>query len=304
MPEPPPADLDLRLVRCFTVVAEYRHFGRAAEVLHVTQSSLSRQIARLEHQVGARLVDRTPRGNQLTEAGEAFLPRARESLNSAARGAAAARAAAAPNRITIGHTTNLILTPAVRELRWRHPDADVRTLHVGWDEPHAALLDHRVDAAVARLPFPTGQLQVTVLREEPRAVLVPRDHRLAGKESVTIDDIADEPIPRALAPEWDAFWRIDPRPDGSPAPDGPLLGDVGDKFEIIASGQAVAIVPSDSGITGMRPDLSTIPLRGVEPSYVVLATRADDRSRLVREFCHVAKTQLSAPSDDPDSSVG
>ncbi|MEV4259231.1 LysR family transcriptional regulator, partial [Spirillospora sp. NPDC049652] len=45
---PPPADLDLRLVRCFTVLAEHRHFGRAAEALHLTQPSLSRQLRRLE----------------------------------------------------------------------------------------------------------------------------------------------------------------------------------------------------------------------------------------------------------------
>nr|WP_203217826.1 LysR family transcriptional regulator [Nocardia terpenica] len=46
----PSADLDLRLVRCFLVLAEHRHFGRAAEALHTTQPTLSRQIGRLERQ--------------------------------------------------------------------------------------------------------------------------------------------------------------------------------------------------------------------------------------------------------------
>ena len=58
----PPEDLDLRLVRSFTVVAGHGHFGRAAAALHVTQSSLSRQIGRLEEQLGARLLDRGPQG--------------------------------------------------------------------------------------------------------------------------------------------------------------------------------------------------------------------------------------------------
>ena len=60
----------MRLVRYFTVVAEHQHFGRAAEALHVAQPSLSRQIRHLEQQLGARLLDRTPQGSRLTEAGE------------------------------------------------------------------------------------------------------------------------------------------------------------------------------------------------------------------------------------------
>jgi DNA-binding transcriptional LysR family regulator len=79
---------------------------------------------------------------------------------------------------------------------------------------------------VPRLPFPTDQLHVTILYDEPRLLVVPLDHRLAGKESVTLDDIADGPLPRVRRsdPVWSAFWRIDPRPDGRPAPDGPLNG--------------------------------------------------------------------------------
>src|SRR5690242_15741983 len=72
----PPADLDLRLLESFVAVAGHRHFGRAAEALHTTQPSLTRQIRRLERQVGVRLIDRTPRGSRLTEAGQAFLPQA------------------------------------------------------------------------------------------------------------------------------------------------------------------------------------------------------------------------------------
>ncbi|HEY3868352.1 MAG TPA: LysR family transcriptional regulator [Actinocrinis sp.] len=108
MPEPAPArapDIDLRLVRCFTAVAEYRHFGRAAEALHTTQPSLSRQIGRLERQLGARLLDRTPQGSRLTEAGEVFLPLAAELLRCADQAAARTRAAAAPHRIVIGYTS-------------------------------------------------------------------------------------------------------------------------------------------------------------------------------------------------------
>src|ERR1700749_3495304 len=183
----PVLDLDLRLVGYFVVVAEHRHFGRASAALRVAQPSLSRQVRRLEQQLGARLLDRTPQGTRLTEAGEVFLPRAKALLRSAAQAAAAAKAAAQPSRITIGYTPGLIITPAVRQLRRQHPDAAVQTLHLDWNEPRRALLAHRVDAGGTRLPLQTDGLHVTILNDEPRLLLVPLDHRLAGKESVTLD---------------------------------------------------------------------------------------------------------------------
>jgi DNA-binding transcriptional LysR family regulator len=289
------ADLDLRLVRYFTVVAEHRHFGRAAAELLIAQPSLSRQIRHLEQQLSVRLFDRTPQGTQLTEAGEVFLPRARALLRSAAQAAAAAKAAAQPSRITIGYTPGVIITPAVRQFRRQHPDADVQSLHLEWNEPRTALLDHRVDAVVTRLPLATDGLHVTILYDEPRLLLVPLDHRLAGKESVTLDDIADEPIPRMADPVWNAYWRIDPRPDGRPAPDGPYVHALEDKNELIASGQAVAIVPAGVYSGQVRPDLTTVPLHDVDPGHVILATRAGDRSRLVAAFRKSAQDCLTGP---------
>jgi DNA-binding transcriptional LysR family regulator len=292
-----PVDVDLRLVRYFVAVADHQHFGRAATALRVAQPSLSRQIRRLEQQLGARLLDRTPQGTRLTEAGEVFLPAAKALLRSAARAAAQTRAAAAPSRITIGYTMGVIVTPAVLELRREHPDADVQVIHVGWDQARNALLDNRVDALVTRLPFPTDQLHVTVLYDEPRVLVVPRNHRLAGRESITLDDIADEPMPRVRDsdPAWNAFWRVDPRPDGRRAPDGPFIDALEDKFEVIAAGQAVAITAGSHGVA-LRPDLTTIPLEGVEPSHVVVACRAGDRSRLVAAFRKLAEAYIMAPT--------
>ena len=290
---PPPVDLDLRLVRYFTVVADHRHFGHAAADLHVAQPSLSRQIRRLEQRLGARLLDRTPQGTQLTEAGEVFLPRARALLRSAAQAAAAVQTAARPSRVTIGYTTGLIITSAVRDLRHQHPDADVQTMHLAWNEPREALLGHRVDAAVTRLPIRTDGLHVTVLYDEPRVLIVPLEHRLAGKESVTLDDIADEPMPRLPDPDWNAYWRIDPRPDGSPAPDGPVLEVLEDKLEVIAADQAVAIASAGLRASILHPALTTVPLEGIDPVHVVLATRANDRSRLVAAFRKSAHAHLT-----------
>ncbi|MBT0772207.1 LysR family transcriptional regulator [Kineosporia sp. J2-2] len=284
------SDLDLRLVRYFVTVAEHRHFGRAAQALLVGQPSLSRQVRRLEEQVGARLLDRTPQGTQLTGAGTAFLPRARALLRMAAQATGEARAAADPSRLTVGYITSLIVTPAVLEMRRRHPDSEIRATHVEWPDVPEALLGHRIDVAVARLPFPTAGLHVTVLYDERRAVLLPAGHRLASRESVSLDDIADEPIPRLADPESNAYWRIDPRPDGRRPPDGPLITGVEDKFEVVASGQAIAIV-----VAAPRPprrDLVIVPLVDAPPSHVVIASREGDNSRLVSAFRKHAQSLL------------
>ncbi|GAA2096319.1 LysR substrate-binding domain-containing protein [Kitasatospora saccharophila] len=285
----PGQDLDLRLVRYFTVVAAHLHYGRAAAELHVAQPSLTRQVRRLEAQVGARLLDRDRQGTRLTEAGAAFLPRARALLRAASRASGAALAAARPGRIVVGYTAGLIVTPALRELRRRHPEAEARALFLEWDEPRGALLDHRVDAVVTRLPLRADGLRVAVLHEEPRVLLVSVDHRLAGRAAVTLDDIADEPVPRFADAEWSAYWRLDPRPGGVPAPDGPLVDSIEDKVECVAAGQAVAIVPAALHAGGLRSDLTVVPLLGVEPGRVVLATRVGDRGPLVTAFRAAAR---------------
>jgi DNA-binding transcriptional LysR family regulator len=283
-------DLDLRLVRYFTVVAENGNFHRAAAALRIAQPSLSRQMQRLEQRLGVRLLDRTRQGSRLTEAGRAFLPEAEALLRSAELAATRARSAAAPAAITIGYAGGLIITEAVRELRGRHPGAEARTLHLDWSDVHPALLDHRVDAVIAREPFPAGQLRVTILYSEPRVLLVPTAHRLAGRESVTLDDFADEPLVRYADAAYDAFWRIDPRPDGRRAPGGPLVETHADKLESIADGRALALAPAGGSNIALRHDLTAVPVEGIEPCRVVLATRAGERSRLVTAFRESARS--------------
>ena len=210
MPAAPlPVDLDLRLVRYFVAVADHLNFGRAAAALYVPQPSLSRQIRSLEQELGARLFDRTTQGTQLYAGGEVFLPLARELLRAADEAAARARAVALPRQITIGYTTGIIVTFAVQDLRRRNPDADVRTLHLAWNEPRQALLDRSVDAAVARLPFPTDRLHVTVLYDEPRVLLASRDHRLAGLDEVAFSEENLLQLPGDLGAHGNCGVRFD-----------------------------------------------------------------------------------------------
>lgn len=294
MTEVVPLDLDLRVVRYFLAVADQANFSRAAAALRVGQPSLSRQIRGLEQQLGVRLFHRTPQGARLTEAGHAFAPKARILLRAAGDAAAAARATAEPGSISIGYTPGLVITAATRELRRRHPEVTVRTTYLGWRRPAEALLDRQVDAVVARAPFPADRLRITHLYDEPRVLVVPRDHRLAGQPFAVLADIADEPLQwvPGLDPTSNAFWRLEPRPDGRPAPTGPAMTTLDDTWEFVAAGDTLAVA-TRGHVGTTRTDLALIPLRGVAPSRVVLATRTEDSS-LLDAFRQYAREQLVA----------
>ncbi|MCA2218405.1 LysR family transcriptional regulator [Jidongwangia harbinensis] len=291
-------DLDLRLVRYFTVVAEHLNFARAADELRVAQPSLSRQIQRLENTLGTRLLERTTQGSRLTAAGAAFLPHAQQLLHGARQTVLAARAAAPARTITIGYAEDLVVTPAVRDLRHRHPDAHIRTRHLDFQDA-GALLDRQVDALVTRtpLPIPADGLKLTMLYAEPRVLLVNAAHRFAGVESVTVADVWAEPLVgcTGMGASWTGFWRLEPRPGSRPAPVGTAIADrYGDKLEAIAEGNAVAVVPAGDRRFTLRPELVAVPIAEAEPCRVVVVTRAADTSILVADFVRSAEHLLAS----------
>ncbi|MDN3060059.1 LysR family transcriptional regulator [Streptomyces sp. SRF1] len=283
-------DLDLRLVRYFMVVAENKHFGRAAAELHLAQPSLSRQIQRLEQVLGVQLMERGPQGTSLTAAGRDFMVQAQALLGAAADAVARVRAIASQPRIVVGYASNLIVTPAAQVLRQEYPDAEVKTLHLDWNEPAAALADRRVDVVVARLPFATDDLHVTSLYEEPRVLVVSTGHHLAGRQSVRQEEIRDEVFAVFPDPEWNEFWQA-----GStvtPAPEGTRVQSIEDNLELVASGRAVTLAPASVRHTRLRPDVVPVPVEDIEPVRVVAASRRGDRNPLVRRFHTLAMARL------------
>ncbi|MET8784728.1 LysR family transcriptional regulator [Streptomyces sp. NPDC004589] len=289
-------DVDLRLVRYFTVVAEYGNIGRAATSLHLAQPSLSRQIQRLEAQLGVRLFERSPQGTSLTDAGQAFLPRARTLLREAEQAARTARAAVQSRAVTVGCAEGLIITACMQELRRRHPEGQVRTRHLDWRDTRA-LAEGRVDALVAYrpLPFTTEGFRVTKLHEEPRVLVTSVSHPLANEEAVSLRALSDEELVACVSTP--VIWST-PKPVGDrPAPPQPAIDDsYEDKLELVATGHCVAIFPAGDRRAAVREDIALVPVIDTDPCEVVLVTRADDPNPLLRSLEDVARTLFGTAS--------
>lgn len=281
-------------MRYFTAVATHRNFGRAAADLRLAQPALSRQIQRLERHLGARLLDRGPTGTRLTAAGEAFLPRAEALLRAARQAELSVRDHTGTARVTIGYVEDLVITAAVRELRRRHPAAEVTTRHLTCRDI-GALAGKEVDALIARAPLPLpgalpgDAVSITPLYSEPRMLVVPHDHPLAARTSVAAAELAGEETPPCEfeTTDWTSYRLLG---SGLPA-----AGSYQDKLELVASGRAVGILPAGDRRSSLRPDLVTVPIEGAPPSRVVLVTHRGDRNPLIREL-RAASAYLRPPN--------
>lgn len=201
-------------LRGFVAVAEEGNFGRAAERLSITQPPLSRQIQKLENEIGLQLLERTPRGATLTPAGRTFLSDARRLLSLAAAAPLVARrvATGTSGTVRIGFTAVAAFTVLRRWMqiaRTELPDVDLVLNEMVSRDQLDALLAGEIDVGLLRSVPRSGPLRAELVFREPLVAAIPRDDPLAQDDRpLTLDQLAGRDIVTYSPLESGYFYEL------------------------------------------------------------------------------------------------
>lgn len=293
--------MDLRQLRYFVAVAEARHFGRAAERLHIAQSPLSQAIRQLEAHLGARLLERTTRRVEVTAAGEALLAEARRILASvdAARVQVEHVAAGHLGEVRCGVTglaAYSYLPRLVRLLADELPglSLSMRTDMLTPDQEHA-LLAHEIDLGILRLPVASSALSTRLLARERFVLVVPRAHRLAAAGQVRLADLAGEDFVVYDAPGTvvGAAAERACRAAGFVPRRAQRAGATSVVLALVAAGAGVTLLPESVRALGLA-DVRYLPVTDDITTDVALAWRTDDPAPALARLLDVVGTAAAA----------
>ncbi len=270
-------DLDLRKLRYFVAVAEHRHFGRAAQALFIAQPVLSRQIRAFEQELGGPLFTRSTRSVELTAAGKQLYDEASRittvvdvalrRVHEAQRG---------EERLVVGFSPGLHVSDAIRAFTASRPKVEVDVLPLRWWERDAPLRDGRAHVGYLRRPFDDSGLRTVPIGHETKVACLPVTHPLANRRALTSADLDGEPI---LDVRTRRTYSLE------------------EKFELIASGQGIALVPVSVAASYSRPDLVYLTVTDALPVETCLVVPESNCPGHVRDFLDIATATLRRRSD-------
>lgn len=289
--------MDQSELHSFLVLAEELHFGRTADRLRLSRARVSQLIQRLERRVGAPLFTRTSRRVALTVLGT----RLRDDLQPHYAGieealARAVRAARGVEGVLhVGFSTPLageMVMKATDRLRVSHPELSVEVCEVPLSDPYGML--RRGDYDVQLTDFPSHEDDLTrgpTLLTEERVLAVAAGHRLAGRSSVTLDDLAGTPL---LTVEGDLpdYWlehQVPARtPGGRPIGRGPSVTNFQEALTLVAGGHGALLAGAHVAAYHGRPGISYVPVVEGTPLGYGLMWRSGGSNRAIELFGRTA----------------
>jgi len=297
------ADLEVRELRYFRVVAQEGSLSRAAERLGMAQPPLSRAIGRLERRLGVRLLDRDNRGVRLTPAGTTLLEESARVMDAVSAAAHRTRRAALdePTLVVTGKpgVASGLLARIVAAYRTRPDAARVEIVVSGYGEQADLVRSGQVDLALVGSPQhdPAG-LDTEPLVSEPRVAALSVNHPLAVRPTLLLADLAEYPMPlwRDATPDELDFWTgRDRMPTDQPIT-GPVIQDTSQLVEVVVLGQAVALLPQSAVESNQRSDVVFRPVLDASPYLTSVAWAAGARSRWIAGLVRTASELTNSVS--------
>lgn len=247
--------MELRHLRYFIAVAEELHFGRAAQLLGISQPPLSQQIQALEQELGARLFERTNRRVELSEAGRLFLDEARQVLAQVDKAADVARRAQLGElgEMKIGFTTsapiNSGIPKAIYAFRQRFPAVHLNLKEMSSRDVADALLDETIEIGLMRPLALPESLLVTELFREPLVAVLSATHPLAegSERGLLLSTLANEPFvffPRSYGSGLHAQLMSLARQAGFSPHFAQEAGEAMTIIGLVAAGLGVSVLPA------------------------------------------------------------
>ncbi|WP_322014332.1 LysR family transcriptional regulator [Paraburkholderia sp. J12] len=294
--------MEIKLLKTFLTVAELRHFGRAADALHMSQPALSKQVNALEESLGARLFERGRHGAELTTFGEMFLPDAQALVYDADEVLARAREASSGRR---GHlragiclSVLTIAPPIIADFRQQNPGVAVSLSDLSSGEQRRRLLAGKLDVGFMRLAGSEDFASLAVMEESLALALPPRLKRIRLPEDFgMLNDIGFVTLRRArgagLAAQIDNWCR-----EHGYAPNvTQQADDVQSVLATVAAGAGVAFIPSRAA--HLLRDATVLPLRGKHAKWRVgLVWPRGQGNPVTERFVAFVRAALKSPRKD------
>lgn len=285
--------MDLRHLKYFIAVAEELNIGRAALRLHISQPPLTRQIQQLEEELGVLLLVRTPRGVELTQAGEMFLEEARNIRSLVEQAIERTKRAGQGKlgRIDIGIFGTGILSAIPKLLqifRDAHPDVRVVLHTMSKDEQIEALRQKRISVGFNRMLAQQHDLTNELIIQERLYLAVNQSHPLSGQKAVSFNELAKYPLvmfPTGARPNFvDRVIELC-RAAGFAPEISQIVGDAVTGVALVAGGFGITVVP-ESVVTLTPPGIVYIPFADTQSATVDLSCiyRKDDHSPILLAF--------------------
>ena len=189
--------MEMHQLRYFAKVADLGNFTHAAKACHVSQPSLSFQIAKLERQLGQPLFERQSRGAKLTNAGLRFKERVDQILRLIDDAQACMQDDTDSGRLVVAAIPTIapyLLPSALARFSKQYPLAQIEVIEETTEHIIRMCAEGDVDLSIIALPIADTNLEVTPLFEEELLAVLPKGHQLAKKKRLVMDDLAKQPL--------------------------------------------------------------------------------------------------------------